>query len=277
MTSKASSRAGFTLPEMLTVVSLGSLIVISALQVITTQTRLYTVESESSQLRGSLRAAASVVANAIFELSASEGDLIAAAPDSIRMRAAVAGGILCSWTSVSDSIWYGLPSVSGEFVANDSVFVYGVSDDSWSIGQLAAVDTGTAATSRIPACFYGDSTTSTAPATEAAVRITGITDTLTVGAPIRAFEHTTFALRERSNSGWLVRRIGSDSAQVLAGPLMLDSGLVLSYYDSAGDSTSNPANVDRVEIFLRGLSNEAISGGRGYLSDSLRVMVKVRN
>ncbi len=271
------SRVGFTIVEMLTVIAVGSVILLAAIQVIITQTRLHTVHTARAEVEGNLRAAASLLGNAFLELSASEGDVIAVASDTVTIRATKAAAVVCSWKSVSGSIWYGLPSMSGEFEVNDSVFTYGVDSDSWGTATIADVATGTDATSKIPACFYGDSTTSTAPATEVALGFSGMTDTLMVGAPIRSFEHTTFALVNRGSVAWLTRRIGGDSAQALAGPLLPDIGLEFTYHDANGDTTSVAANVDRVGILLRGMSSRQMSGGVGYLIDSLRVMVKVRN
>lgn len=270
-------RGGFTLVEMLIAVVVGSVVVLAALQAIVTHTRLYTLHSASGEVEGNLRAAASVLTSAFLELSATDGDVIAVAADTVRIRAVTGAGLICSWRSISGNIWYGLPSMSGVFEVDDSVFAYGLDSDTWNTVAIAAADTGAAAASKIPACFYGDSTTSTAPATEVALRLNGLTDTLMVGAPLRSFEHTTFALTNRGGVAWLTRRIGSDSAQALVGPLQPDSGLVFTFYDSSGDPTTDAAAVDRVEILLRGVSSTPISGGVGHLTDSLRVIVKVRN
>ena len=270
-------RDGFTIVEMLTVIVIGSVVLLSAFQVIITQTRLHTVQSARAEVEGNLRSAASVLRNAFLELSVTEGDVIVVASDTVKIRRVKGAGVICSWKSISGSIWYGLPSMSGEFEVSDSVFAYGMGSDSWGTATIADVATGTDATSKIPACFYGDSTTATAPATKVALGLSGMTDTLMVGAPIRSFEHTTFALVNRGSVAWLTRTIEGDSAQALAGPLLPDSGLVLTYHDANGDTTSVAANVDRVGILLRGMSSRPISGGVGYLTDSLRIMVMVRN
>ena len=50
--------AGFTLAELLIVTLIGSVILMAALQVIITQTRQYSVQSERLQVGGNLRAGA---------------------------------------------------------------------------------------------------------------------------------------------------------------------------------------------------------------------------
>ena len=276
-TIRPQPNSGFSLVELLIVVAIGSTALFAAMQVVMTQARQYTFGSENSQLEGTLRGSAAILASSLLELSASEGDLIAIESDSVRLRAVRGGGTICSWKSVSGNTWYGLPSVSGELQSGDSAFVYDAASDDWDTALIAAVDTGSVAAATIPACFYGDSTTATAPATKAAIRLSGLSGTAKVGAPVRSFQHTTFALRNSGDAGWLIRQVGSDSARALAGPLLPDSGLALSYFDASGSATTSTSAVEHVEIFLRGVSPGRVSGNVGRLADSIRVRVNVRN
>ena len=270
-------RVGFTIVEMLTAITVGSVMLLGALQVVMTQTRLHTVQAATTEVKSNLRAAASLLVDAFLELSPTEGDVMAVGSETVTIRAARGAGVICSWKSISGSHWYGFSSVSGEFEVGDSVFTYGVDSNSWATAAIQDIETGTDATTKIPACFYGDSTTATAPAIKVALNFSGITDTLMVGAPVRSFEHTTFALVNQGSVAWLTRKLAGDSARALAGPLLPDSGLEFTYRDAQGDTTSVAAEVDQVGILLRGMSSRKISGGRGHAIDSLRVTVKIRN
>ena len=201
-TGPPSRCGGFTFVELLTVVLVSTVVLLATLGLLHTQTRFYTMESEGAQLEGNLRGAAAVLSAALIGLSTSEWDVLAVSSDSIRIRAIRAGGVICSWRSVSGDIWYGMPSVAGEFIASDSAFAYDVLSDAWTVVAVAAVLTGDSAAAKIPACFYGDSTTATAPEVQVAIRLVGTSDTLKVGAPLSGFEHTTFLLSTRSGSGW---------------------------------------------------------------------------
>jgi hypothetical protein len=218
-----------------------------------------------------------MLSTALIEIAPDAGDLIQMKADTVTVRAIAASGTVCARKVISSQFWYGMASSSGRFAVNDSVHVYRVATDTWTRGVIAAVDTGAAAVARIPACQYGDSTAATAPVTRVAMRFTGFTDTLRVGAAVRSYQRTLFGLVNRGGNGWLVRHVSPDSAQALAGPLLPDSGIAFTYLDVIGVPTATAANVERVEILLRGLTRNRISGGVGHLNDSLRVMVRLRN
>ncbi len=84
-----------------------------------------------------------------------------------------------------------------------------------------------------------------------------VTDYVDVGAPFRAFRSTQYGIYQEDGRWWLGRKVGAAASyEKLAGPLRApaDSGLVLTYYDGAGNTTAIPMQVALVEIILRGES-----------------------
>ena len=88
------------------------------------------------------------------------------------------------------------------------------------------------------------------PEVELVVRVNGSLTGIPVGAPVRAFHRYTYSLEEIRGDWWLARTDGSRT-EILAGPFTGDgTGLSFAYFDAAGQSTTNPANVARLELTL---------------------------
>ena len=106
-----------------------------------------------------------------------------------------------------------------------------------------------------------------------------VEDSTKVGASIKAFERATYGLTTGGGRYWLSRTIGGGSTELLAGPLLAaaDSGLAFLYYDSNGNTTSTPANVARIGILMTGESEGRVSSTGGPVTDTIRVMIRLRN
>ena len=266
--------------ELLVTIVVASVLAAGAFAILGSQVALYTVQSAKLGTQVTLRTGASMLSWAIQEASATGGDLTILGTNSLTMRAVHAGGIICS----TSTQWLGIHDVSGQFAASDSVLIYSIQDDEWSIVTVAATDTTTSGLfTKTPDCFWGDTTN--APNPEVAIDLGGPptnVDSLLVGSPIRAFHPVQFGLEEVGGRYWLVQRVsGAVDPERLAGPLMspADSGLVFSYYDANGAATTTPSDVATIGILLKAESREDLSAyvRSGNLADTLRLRVSVRN
>ena len=271
------SRCGFTLIEMLVTLTIGTVVVLAALGVVRTQTQLYTVESETMRVAASLRASATLLTSHLMDISAAGGDLVSIAASSLTVRQVKAAGVICARNNASGTN-YGIHRVSGSMEAGDSAWVYSIEDDSW---DSVTLNTTASALSSTPRCQWGD--TVSAPRPEVTLTLdspsSSVQDSTKVGSSIKAFERATYGLTTSGGRHWLSRTIGGGSTELLAGPFKApaDSGLAFSYYDSNGNTTGTPANVARIGIFLTGESEGRVSSTGRPVTDTIRVMVRLRN
>ncbi len=162
-----------------------------------------------------------------------------------------------------------------------------MNDNSWHRVAVANVFNGADAWAAAPTgggtpvCFWGDSTTAM-PRPQATVELLGdvtMLDRVTVGAPIRTFRQTQYALFQRDGKWWLGRRVGSaEEFDIVTGPLLgpEEDGVLFSYYNEDGQVTSKPTDVARVEMLFRGASLQPRGAGRPSVRDSLRTSVFLR-
>jgi type II secretory pathway pseudopilin PulG len=266
--------AGFTIPEVMLVLIMGSIVVASIIGVIIPQYRDYDRQRDLADLRGSLGAAMATLVTEFRPLSAAEGDLLQIAPTSFTVRSVQGVGVVCDVVEAA-SPTYGIAHVSGSFssAAGDSAVVYahgaeGVFDDGWSALKIQAVASQKAGFE----CAWGGS------GATVRLELAGDTAGIGVGSALREFRRTEFALFSAEGRWWLGRKQGSSGGyELLAGPMASpsDSGLVLLYSDRDGNSTTVASDVASVEISLRGETVRKL-WKEGVKVDSLRTKVSLR-
>jgi hypothetical protein len=111
---------------------------------------------------------------------------------------------------------------------------------------------------------------------------------VTAGSPVRTFQPAEVRLYQDGGGDWWLggRQYAKGTrtwsvTQPIVGPLSA-SGLVLTYADSTGDPTGNPAAVHRIGIAVESQSRRAVRGGGEAAAyerrrDSLVTAVAVRN
>jgi hypothetical protein len=158
----------------------------------------------------------------------------------------------------------GLFDVTGRVSASagDSLLLFHPAG--WLVRAVEEINPSSAASL---ACPY-----SAGPAIQMSVRVHASVAGVPVGAPIRAFHTYTYRLEQEGDSWWLARLDGVGS-ELLAGPFSAGtSGLQFAYVDSAGQTTTDPARVARVDFALVA-ENGSISTRR----DTLTLSVRPRN
>lgn len=282
---QTQDEAGFTIVELLIVSVLGLVVVMSAYQLLISQSRLLSTQGEMIDARDSSRGAAILLASELRSASASGNDLYVIAQDSLVLRSFQATGVMCSWDTVGVDHRLGLQNVSGTVPGTvaDSASVY---NGSWVVFDVTAAWNGLAAwgLGNMPFCFWGDST-ATAPRPQATVELTGSVAslaTLEVGNLVRVFRRTKYGLFALDGRWWLGRRVAAGAWELLTGPMLspANGGLTFAYYDANDAVTTDPTLVSRVEFTLRSESYGQVSAagqGGGTVGDSLTMTVFLRN
>lgn len=264
---KNSTRAGFTLAELLVAVVLGTIVTGSALEVLVTNQRISTNQTMQVTAQQSLRAGTDILTQEFRELSASGGDLLSMDSTSISTRSMGALGFVCA-LDLSGIPRLDVRSMGKSFSAGDSVLVYvegvGSAGGDWISGLVSTVVSSTAC---------GSATS--------AQRITlpGMADTLTVipvsvGAPVRSFRNFSYSLELIGGDWHLARTTSGGNPELFAGPFLgpNQGGLTFDYLDRLGTPTSVGTDVAQIRITVR-----ARSGPSGGVSDSISSLVYLRN
>lgn len=267
-----ASPAGFTLVELLIYLTVGLVVIGSVYQLLIGQSRQYVKQRDLMDVRSSLKATASLLAWELRQARAMSGDLYSTGPNSFAIRSLQGTGVICAEHPTEPR--YALWATAGEFqgTSDDSALLFatgstGADDDEWKV--VAITGLYEPAAGGVSTCFWGDSlvgrgkgrtggTGATAwtgnVAPDFVVQLTGNMDKVYMGAPVRAFRRVEYGLYEEGDRWWLGRKVGSaGSYEKVRGPLRppWDSGLVFTYYDRAGNTTLDPAQVALVEIVMR--------------------------
>lgn len=244
--------SGFTLLEILLVVTLTGLVVAGMLRALTAQKRYYARQTRILDARHALRAASTILGSELREVSASGGDLYFVASDSIGFRSTVGFGLVCG----IDSNTLNLTRVSGHFqlVSGDSLLLFVEeserdSDDYWRALHVSAISTsGT--------CANG-------AAAERSVTVEFVPGGVWIGTPVRLFRPYVYGLFQTADDRWwLGRRLTTESEFApVAGPLAPPGadGLELEYRDTADQPTSGLAEIVRIGISVRAPTDRTLS------------------
>ncbi|HYK10168.1 MAG TPA: prepilin-type N-terminal cleavage/methylation domain-containing protein [Gemmatimonadales bacterium] len=277
-------RRGFTLVELMVGLLLLGIISVGIYRVLVKNQQLYQTNAQKVDVGQNLRAAAAVLPAELREVDAADGDIIAMGADSIRIRAyrvfaisctaPVLGGALTGLTlTVRQAMTYGVRN----FQNGDSILVFyeGNSstrtDDTWALGVLTSAPTTTTCPSDLKAAY-------TMTVSLKAGAWTNAAGNMVAGAPVRAFETTTYRNVQASDGNYYLSIRNSGGLNPLVGPLT-STGLAFAYYDSTGAVTSTAANVKRIRIALSYQSAAQVRQANGTLdnirqSDTLQVTLR---
>ncbi|HWO90183.1 MAG TPA: prepilin-type N-terminal cleavage/methylation domain-containing protein [Gemmatimonadales bacterium] len=286
MSADRRGPGGFTLIELLVAMSMSSIVLMAAFMLLRNNQRYYRSQSQIVDVQQNIRAAISLLPNELRELSAAGGDIEDMSATSITIHAPRNLGFTCRPSDVSagyvylrNSLLFGYRSIDPE---RDYVYVFRDGDSSRSQDDY----------------WIGAKVSATASATcadgAAATRLTitnadsglGKLDSVSVGSPVRTYERVAYSLYEDGGRWWLgVSSFVSGSwtaRSPVAGPLRPGDGLTFAYYDSAGSVTATRANVQQIQVTVRGRSSQIVQirGSRSnntYYEDSLSTRVFLRN
>lgn len=281
------TRRGFTLVELLIALVLLGVVTAAFYRSLTTNQRVYQKQTQVIDLQQNMRAAVAILPQELRELDASDSDIVAMSPDSIRFRAHRWTGFLCE-APITGAGLTGLfmtvrkdPFYGDSINATDDVFVRYEGDDAtrkddgWARVFLTAAPSG-------KGCLDG------APGQVLVLNLAlnllqNFPKAITVGSPVLGYRVVTYGLYQPAPGGdwYLGLRDPSGTRQPLVGPL-LPNGLTLTYYDANGAVTTARDSVVRIDIVVRGLTNQAVRASAGSATsaravDSVRTSVAVRN
>lgn len=276
-----NDRRGFSLVELMIVALLGSLMVMTAYQVLITNQQTYRVQNSRTQVQQSTRAAMDVLFSELREISVRDGDILSFASDEIEFRAMTTVGGVCS----VDMVLLGtIPTmtvrkVHEDFQTGDSIVVFADNDpntsgdDAWIKGRITSVDTTSVCT---------DTNGVNYEATRMAfVGQTGtfMADTVLQGAPMRAYTNYTYGLTSYGGDDYLGRSEAGGAWVPLVGPLAGASGrpaLEFAYFEADGTTATTADEIARIDVILRSYSRVVDQNGDAIV-DSLSTSVYVRN
>jgi prepilin-type N-terminal cleavage/methylation domain-containing protein len=279
-------RAGFTLVELMIALVLSAVVLGAMYRVLNSNQRFYRAQGEVTEVQQNLRAASLILPAEFRELAASEGDIIAMSATSITIRAMRSFMVVCATPVVAtgtvivrNSLTFGFRSVD---LTRDSLLIFRdgnpqmSSDDRWLTMGPSATASGVCADGGAGTTFVVNGSGTSARS---------FLDSVTVGAPVRAFERVRYsAYNDGTGTYWLGVEsfVGGAWGAIspVAGPLRGSDGIGFTYYDATGTVTATAANVASIQVTARGQSARQINvPGRptGYYRDSVVVRAALRN
>lgn len=276
----SARQAGFTLVELVVAMVIMSLVTLAVFRVLEGQSDAVRVQSTTIDIQQTNRMVAGVLAAELREVSPSEGDLIAAEPDSVTVRLVRKMAIVCNPDAPGQKVdtWV----LSDGFAGGDSLTIFADgdplsgNDDNWIYADVASVDS---VNTSDPNC--GDLNTRG----RARLNLGGIGGgnlaNVIRGAPLRSFTRMTYGVYQKDGEWVLGRHTPGDTVVALAGPLHVDAnsrGVEFRYLDANGAAVT--PSTDALRATVRRIQILVHSGGtvRGdSFSDSLVTQVYLRN
>lgn len=283
------TQRGFTLVELLLALVLMGIVTASIFTLLTTTQRVARAQSERASLQSNVRTGAIVVPSELRQLNVVSGgtlaqnDIINMLPDRITYRAMRGMGFLCqavpntyNEVRVWASSWTGYRDPAA---IRDGAYVFiennpnKSSDDVWLPIAITGVTAGNVCPTGKPG--FKLTVSPVEPGLAAALLET----------PVRTYEVMELNLYDAPGGDtWLGAHSVSAlevNPQPMLGPLRKGDGLVLQYFDAAGNPTGSKDQVRSIGVTVRGLSDQAITTGTGsrpkVVGDSLVTRVVLRN
>lgn len=257
--------------ELIIVVVLGALILAATLDVLITNQRIYTAQNSQIQGTQSIRAALAVLSTELREISPSGGDLLVMKSDTIEVRAQRAVGVACHDTIL------GIPAfrafiIGDTIFAGDSVMVYAENssikawDDAWIPASVVSASYGTT-------CGSGSDSQHLVFS-----NATGfLSDSVSSGAEIRAFEHIAYGLVNGGSSEWyLGQNVAGGGWDPVVGPLRDSTSLVFQYLDETGNTTATASEVTMIVVTVK-TGGDVYDSNDNLVADSVTVRINTRN
>lgn len=273
----AHRRPGFTVLEALLVIVLSGVVLAAVYRTLVMQQVSYREQKARIDSRQTTRTALTLLSTELREVSATGGDLLAAADHSLTFRAFRKMGVVCD---VADGSALRIWEIGEPFEEGDSLLVFmdddtlTMDDDAWIRGAITAPVTEIATPG--PDCTGWDATADVMALAAPDVALPEVRK----GAPVRAYRSMTYGLYEIDGSWVLGRKWLDDAVVVLVGPLLgpEEDGLRFRYYDGNGAAVTPSSagaleRIERVEILVRGRSSGT---GTTAAADSLMAQVHFR-
>lgn len=261
---------GFTLPELLIVVVLGTVIMMATYGVLITNQRTYTVQNAQIQGQQTVRAGLEVLSGELREISPPGGDLLQMDDQRIRFNGLRGLAIACNVDAPGNKII--AMNVGEPLTGGSLVYIFQDNnpnlrnDDVWLAGTISSVGSGT--------CPNGTAgQTLNLPGVGSAA-LAGVL----VGGPVRAYREYEYFMGTFDGESYLFSRdrTAAGDPQPLVGPLAAGDGLRFRYFDEDGVPTTTATDVARIGVRL--ITRSGIIGPDNQpVTDTLRALVYTRN
>ena len=272
-------RAGFTLVELLVVLLLGAIVMTSVYKTLITQERTIRQSYAVIGTQSNSRTAMEIIAADLRELSATDGDIIAADSISITIHALRKAGIVCDTTGGGSHL--DVAELGEPFDNQDSVLVFSDgpnqvagSDDAWLRRNVS----GTGA----PSACLSSPVSSTIHRMNLGAPVTFVYN----GALVRSFKNITYTLVDSAGKGMLRRTVagaGGGTANVIEDlATVANRGLRLAYWDSTGTAmpyntlNANLTTIGRIQVKVAGTMVGGQTGSQRNFTDSLFTTIQMR-
>jgi hypothetical protein len=303
------SRPGVTLPELLIVMLLLTIVGTAMVRVMMKQQQYYKDATATAASRRELRLGSIVLPAEIRSISTAGGDIITMGENEITMLAATGSSVLCD-RGPSGTVTFTIPpinlahhqltSFASAPVAGDTVFLYdenilkGSEDDVWRKFGIATVTSSAVA---CPGPPFTDPALD-APLLKRRIVFTvapgNIQDSVKIGAIARFSRPVKYRIYQETSGAWYLgvqeHRNGAwQTTDALAGPFRPfaagdanPSGLQFRFYDTLGvriTDYTKVKDVGRIDVFLRtNAGSAAVTERKGaLLRDSVVMRVAIRN
>ena len=262
---------GFTLIEVLIVTVLSALVMAAVYQTLTVQMRSNRQVNAVVGTQQTIRTAMQVLQSELREVGGRAGDIRAARPESLTVRALRKVGFVCNLpggTAVE------VNKVGDGFAQSDSLLFYatgaaGADDDSIRLATVTSTPSASSCTKLTGMPW--DSLKSDVQRLNLNTAPAG----LNVGDPVRSYETVTYGIFQKGGQYVLGRRTGADSVVTLIGPLAApaNGGLVLTYLNTtnqtiaAANLAAQKDSVARGRVSIKGTNRGA--SARSMYTDSI--------
>ena len=273
---RTRARAGFSLIELLVVMSILAIVMTSVMTIFVQQQRFYSGTAAIMQTRSSTHDAAYVLQSELRTMSPKNLDIYAMGANFIEFRSQLGASVVCTIdatkmiltvpplklaTESALTSWLSPPAIGDTLVIFDPGALPGPAQDSFRLYTLTATPTAAAA--------CPNSTGLTTTAGEATQGITlhvtpALTATTPVGAPIRFLRRARYEVYQEASGNWYLGHFDCvplrvpvcTPLQALAGPYVAPNGggtggIVFTFRDATGAITADKSLVRRVDLAAR--------------------------
>ncbi len=279
-------RRGFTLIELMISLAIAGVVLTAAYKLLVANQRFYRSQSVIADEQSNIREATLILASELREISSRGKDLIQMTDTAVTINAMRSLGFVCAAPDMvlgrivlRNSSLFSYRSIDP---TRDSIFIFREGDptkssvDRWLRGKVSSTSSQN--------CTDGSAGTRVGMSGLVGGGFTQM-DSVNIGDPARTFETVNYRLYQDANGVWWlgVRNWVSGawtSTNAVAGPLLPNTGLKITYMDSTGAVTATDTLVRQVKVLVRGQSTKTIKiPGHpiGVYNDSLSVTVALRN
>lgn len=229
---RAASQMGFTLTELVVVVSLGVLMIFALQQALIGQRRYYAAQKAVTQRHETLRFASAVLGSALREANIPGGDVDILGPGRVRVRMPVGLAFVCGADASGQRV--GAVGLEGQWTAGigDSVLVQLAAG--WS---AEAINVLSGPVNQVACVQLGGSV----------LQLGRRVPDVVAGSPARAFRSVVFEIATGGTDYWLYRTDGAQR-DLLLGPLDGVAGFQVWFADALGGPLPGPLGAERVGV-----------------------------